>query len=697
VSFLSPSVLWWLFATPIPFIIHLISTRRTQKVEFSTIRFIKALEHDAIRKLKLRQWLLLFLRTIAILLLILTFARPVKVGYFPAWAAGDKTTKMIFLLDNSASMSALSNSHTLLERAKRTLLEILEGVEGKLLIDIYQTTPFQRRFSGEFISMDQVEGVLSLVRETYGTDNISDTIEDILAQARLESRGSAEVANQEFFIFSDFPSSIPRDWRPGSTYSDESVQDWRYYLFPQPEIENNLTVTSVKVLSQLRLLDHLISVASSVKNQTEEPRNNIPVQLYFDDDRVSQVVSDFSSLQLKNFVFQAFPNHPGLVRGVVDIPEDNFELDNQTFFQFFIPPKITCKIMGSSQNQLSLLTLALSSINQDSLFIIFDEIPSYSPSTLSLDETDVLILVDPGSLNPSLLNEISKYTGRGGSIFVFLGEQVANDADPSFLESLFLPISQGMISSTEEGFYPIVEIQNNHPLFLDFPTGDLSEEMPHIFTYVQSRVRDQSNTILTLSNGDPLLIENSSSLFKVLAFTTMPDLLWTDLPMRGIFVPLLHRILVYLATDEGQAHAVEVGTNVTIPLRREFITGEIEMVSPSGRKTILVPDYRRELVTIENVDEVGVYLLFSNGQEVTSFVTNISSTENPAERLKMEELFDIFPNNRTRFVEWSEDAVTSVIEARRGTELWLLFLITTLLVLMIETWVGRAREERTKS
>ena len=696
-SFLAPSVLWWLFSASIPFIIHLVSTRRTQKVEFSTIRFIKVLEHDAIRKLKLRQWLLLVLRTLVIILLIFAFARPVKVGYFPAWAAGDKTTKMIVLLDNSASMSSLHNGQTLLNRAKETLLEILEGVEGKLRVDIYQTTPLLKRLSEEFISLDQIGGLLSLIHETSGKDNLSSSIEDILSFARLESGVSDEVANQEFFIFSDFPLTITEDWKPGSTHVTALVSDWRYYLFPQPEIENNLSVSSVNVLSQLRLLGHLITVAANVTNQTTEPRNSIPVQLYFDNDRVSQVVSDFASKQSKDFVFQAFPNHSGSVRGVVEIPEDNYELDNQTFIQFSIPPKIRCKVIGSSEEELLLLTLALSSINQDSLFVQTDKISSYSTGPLSLEETDILILVDPGNLSTSLMNEITAFTGRGGNLIVFLGEDYSESENLYLAETLSLPLSNGLITLTEDAFYQVAVIQKDHPLFQDFPAEDLKKEMPNIFAYVSSREGDRGSTILSLSNGDPLLMEIDASPSKVLAFFTMPVLNWTDLPMRGIFVPLLHRILVYLATDEDQLTSVEVGESVAISLRREFISGEIEMTSPGGRKTILVPDYRRELVTIENIDEAGVYQLFSNGQKIVSFVANVSRSENPSERLNREELLDIFPPDRTRYVEWSEDAVASVVEARRGTELWLLFLLAALVILVTETWIGRVREEGSKS
>ena len=45
-TFLSPSILWALFAVSIPLIIHLFSLRQTRYEEFSSLRFIKLLEYS---------------------------------------------------------------------------------------------------------------------------------------------------------------------------------------------------------------------------------------------------------------------------------------------------------------------------------------------------------------------------------------------------------------------------------------------------------------------------------------------------------------------------------------------------------------------------------------------------------------------------------------------------------------------------
>lgn len=695
-SFLVPSVLWGLSAAAIPLIIHLVSTRRTQKIDFSTIRFIKALEHETIWKLKLRQWVLLFLRTLAIILLILVFARPVKVGYFPAWASNEKTTKMVFLVDNSASMSATFEDESLLARSKKILHEIVERVQGRLYVDIYQTSPLSRRFSGEFISSDQIKDVLPLIQESERMDNLWEAINGVLTETELETRGLADVANREFYILSDFPTTIDVDWKPASAYPGAPSSDFRYYLFPQPEVSNNVAVQTTEVVSQLRLVDHLISVGAEVKNQTHGLRKSVPVQLYFDGDRVGQVVSDFPPFESKHFVFQAFPSRTGSVRGVIEIPEDDYELDNRRFVQFSIPPMIHCKLVGSSADELSLIAIALSSISQDSLFVEFRQV-FYSTGSLSLENNDILILVDPGGLDRRLVNEISRFRKAGGKILAFLGKRFFESNDYSLTRDLFLPQSHGLASLGEAGFHEVTGIREEHPLFTDFLTSDLGREMPRVYSHVRVTASDQNTVIMSLSNGDPFLLEVNALHTRMIVFTTVPDLRWTDLPVRGFFVPLIHRILAYLASSESQLSSVEVGAAVQIPLKREFISSELELVSPGGRKTKLVPDYRRELVTVEGVDEAGIYRLLSDGTEVVSFVANISPTENPTARLEPGELLRLFPGGRTRLVWWDENALAAVMEARRGTELWRVFLIAAIAILAAETWIGRVRNQRTTS
>jgi hypothetical protein len=79
-TFLNPFVLFGLAAAAIPILLHVFNLRKLQTIEFSTLSFLKELQKTKIRRLKLRQLLLLFLRTLLVILIVLAFSRPTMKG-----------------------------------------------------------------------------------------------------------------------------------------------------------------------------------------------------------------------------------------------------------------------------------------------------------------------------------------------------------------------------------------------------------------------------------------------------------------------------------------------------------------------------------------------------------------------------------------------------------------------------------------
>src|SRR3989339_1590145 len=100
-TFLNPAVLFGLIAASIPILIHLFKLRKLKKIEFSTLAFLKELQKNKIRKIKLKQWILLALRVLIILFAVMAFARPalqsIKIG---GTTSAAKTTA-IFILDDT--------------------------------------------------------------------------------------------------------------------------------------------------------------------------------------------------------------------------------------------------------------------------------------------------------------------------------------------------------------------------------------------------------------------------------------------------------------------------------------------------------------------------------------------------------------------------------------------------------------------
>jgi len=183
-TFLSPSILWALFAVSIPLIIHLFSLRQTRYEEFSSLRFIKLLEHKTIRHLKINQWLLILLRTIAILCLILIFSRPLIKGDSVNNYIGDIESRAVILIDNSASMAVKKNDISLLDRVKSSIPELLKVLEGQTTLEIYQTNPPQKVYEGSYLNESQVVSKVEEIAQTFLTDNIWEFTDSLIQRIK---------------------------------------------------------------------------------------------------------------------------------------------------------------------------------------------------------------------------------------------------------------------------------------------------------------------------------------------------------------------------------------------------------------------------------------------------------------------------------------------------------------------------------
>ncbi|HTY01249.1 MAG TPA: BatA domain-containing protein, partial [Bacteroidota bacterium] len=105
-TFLNPFMLFGLVAASVPLVIHLLNLRKLRTVDFSSLRFLKELQRSSIRRVKIRQWLLLAIRTLLIVTLVFAFARPALHGTFAGFLGGRASTAMLLLIDDSPSTSA---------------------------------------------------------------------------------------------------------------------------------------------------------------------------------------------------------------------------------------------------------------------------------------------------------------------------------------------------------------------------------------------------------------------------------------------------------------------------------------------------------------------------------------------------------------------------------------------------------------
>ena len=685
-TFLSPSILWGMLAITIPIIIHLISLRHTRDTEFSTLRFIKSLKHETIRRLRIKQWLLVLLRTIAILCLILMFSRPLMTGTLTSKLAGDIESRAVIIVDNSASMAVHTGDGTLLDRAKSSLPAILKGLEGVTTVELYQTNPPRKLFSGSHEEGRSIMTGVKGIVQTNMTDNLWTMIDSVLQMVE------ASEPNRECFIISDFQSA------PSFTIDSLNPNsDWKYYCILQPKVENNISISEVSVLSQIKLPNHLVKLNTRVGNGGVTDKRNIPVELYLNDERVGQIVSQFEPSKFKDFMFQVYPGKTGIINGKIVIPDDDFPMDNFRNFDLVIPNQIAVKVIGQSMEELFLLDLALSAITGETELLLIDRDLSDDVERLFLSDIDILLLHNPTNLSNSAIEDLQRFLMNGGGLIWFVGNDL-NQTDPVAWPSLLkLPELIKTRHLDGESFFSTLIVDENHSLFTDLNINNMNEELPQVFGYNEVRLQMNHTPLIKLNNGHPLLIESKAFGSSGFVFTSPLNLGWNDLSVKGLLVPLLHRMLILLGTKEFNVQPLLVGQDKIIDIKGDNINAEWVLMTPMENEIKLIPDYTNEKLLITQTSELGSYHVFADGNLFSSFSTVLSPHELPSIRIEGEKLTESLGVEQARIIQHTQHLESELKEIRYGRSIWRLLLFIALSCLVIESILGRPSTERLKT
>ena len=281
-TFLSPSVLWLLGAIGIPIAIHLFSLLKLNKVEFSTIEFIKELKTSSIRKVQIKKMMLLILRILIITCLVMMMAQPVTQGFMPGWISAEQDSRLIMVIDNSASMSVQDGNRSFLDRSKSIAMTLMPQFGEKTNITISQTCPPKIVFSG--IKNDpELRNSVRSIEATASHDDIWTTINGILLDDNIIE------PIKECVIFSDMMHA------PDSSFSNniDNINQWKFYFVEPATVNDNVGVINASPANRIKTLGQLVKLDTRVKNSGSLNKPSIPLELVFNEQRVGQVVSKF--------------------------------------------------------------------------------------------------------------------------------------------------------------------------------------------------------------------------------------------------------------------------------------------------------------------------------------------------------------------------------------------------------------------
>ena len=676
-SFLYPKMLWGLFAVFIPLLIHFFYNRNIVKVDFSSIFYLTELKNTSIKKLKTINWLLIFIRMAIIFSLVMMFASPV-IKNNSLWIPSKKEALAVVFIDNSASMSLETDGESLLEQSLKKVSKIISSYSGAVELKIFQTNPQKMIFSKFVKNIDFSDLNEIKIIQSYGQDSIWTYVNSILKNITTES------ANKECFILSDF-SSAP------DTLFENDLDDWQFYFFENDKPDENISIKSVLSKNQIKLQNQDIDFVIKVENMGNDKITNVPIEITLDEKRMGQIAASFEEKEVKDFLFRILPPRSGIINGNVSIGSDIFKIDNYQTFEISIPEKVNCKIISNSRKNSKAYERILSSINGNTPFIEFDVFTLNRFSRIDLRDTDVLIVADAANFTPRAIESLKRYLKAGGSIIWFSGENYGKLKDQT-ISNLSLPKLIETVDLANKSFLDVKIEDRDNEIFQNLNMRYMRDYFPKIFKYNSLEFNFRDKMILSMGQNIPFLLNLDSKLGSIYLFTSPLELSWNDFLLKGILIPVIYRMIAISSNDETNISPVTINEKKIIKIKNQDLNSNWVLKTPSEEKILLVPDYKNQVLNIDQTNELGSYSVYSNDVLFTSFSTLLSSREYPNSFSLKKRINEKISNLNYRWISKKSNIVESISSNRHGMSLWRFFLLIVIILYIIETYLSRPRK-----
>jgi len=274
-SFLSGMFLIALVAAAGPTIIHLLNRRRRQTIYWGPMDFLREVIKRSRRILRLRDMLLLVLRTIIVILFVLAMSRP----YWSAGAdagAGNRPMHAVLVIDNSLSMGYAQLDKSLLAEAKDKTREFIESLPDGSEVSVIPLCSYSRWQARDVYSTR--EDAVEAVNRIKVVDR-SAPITVGFAQARKACRLASDLPTKRVVFVGD---AQRRTWSlDGAETYLEGITDIQIVTVGPAE-RTNTWVSDFKLLHGIADTDSTAVFRATIRHEGK-PREGVRVALLIDD------------------------------------------------------------------------------------------------------------------------------------------------------------------------------------------------------------------------------------------------------------------------------------------------------------------------------------------------------------------------------------------------------------------------------
>lgn len=590
-TFLNLSILWGLPLILLPVLIHLFNRLRHRKLPWAAMMFLRMANRKSTRYAKVRQWLVLLFRVLAVLLLLFALSRP-RLDGLPGWMFSNKPDVVVIVLDRSPSMDGRVDGESRLEKSRELILKGMEGFAEGTRIAL---------MDGSSTHVQEVGSVEALKNMMSG--GINDTSADLATQLETVQKWfkTETPGNGEIWVASDLQASnwaaSEDDWRRLTEGFKGLPQKVRVRLLAMNEplaSNNSVRVRELQLHGESDQAELQLEV-EVLRDQSQGAEIIVPVTIHLGmESRTLDLDFKLEGTSHTQFVKLPIddPNQGGW--GWVEIPDDDNSRDNRSYFVYGSHGRSSTAVTAeesyisrflhmaaspnpANTNQVSVAIPEASRVDAEwsnhAMVLWQGELPEgdSAKALLAYADTGGMVVCFPGQLDSE-----TEFAGiRWGALKATQNEQGRDY--PSWREMV---AAQGegehlgpRVVSWEEGEGPLARTEEGYSLPMDSLYFSQRRSIEGDGIILASIARDSKPE----RKAEPLIVRKVRGKGQIIFIGTAPSEQWSSLNFSIVLPIILQRMVTAgAATGSGRFSSdrmLSAGSDLSRPDERWVSVG----------------------------------------------------------------------------------------------------------------------------
>ncbi len=696
-GFLAPLNLLAGLAVAVPVAIHLLQRKREATIDFPAVRFLMLAQKRSSRRIRVRRLLLLLVRCLAVLLFALLLARPVLQAPGAAFREGEPGFTAV-ILDTSLSMTALAaDARPRFEAARDLVRGIASRAGTQERFALIEAAPRPGESAAASRWLDAA-GFLGAVGAASARPAVVDPARAFAEAYRLLREAGA--AQRRIIVISDLARGGWDRASLGALSLFDAAVPVRVLRLGGDGARNRAGVTRIGARGESRVAGEPRVVRAEIVNAG--PEKVLPVELWLDGKLAASRLETVPPGAGAAVEFSLRPPEAGAQRVEVRLPPDRYPADDRRLLGIDVTSPVNVLAIdgepGASlaQSETFFLQEALRSERLAVTVPVRVAIAGPEvPATPVPAGTAVVIVANVRAPGEQAGRALAEYVAAGGSLLVFWGGSCDEEAWRQALPGLLPAQPTGTETAPPERPWRIGEVDYTAPPLAVFrpPANGTFSTASFTQRARLDRPTPAARVLARFEDGAPWLIEQRVGRGRVVFSASTADLEGNDLATRPAYVPLVQRLVLWLADSLEEASDVEhvAGELLDFTGGAELAGTRVGVETPAGvrREVEFRAAAAGSLADFTETGEVGFYR-WSRPGRVGVAAVNIPAVESDLTPLGADEIEERLWPVRVELIEVSPSGAAD--PARLGVRsLTRPLLLVLLAVLILETIIAGPR------